>query len=268
MKHAHRACSTPPHAAPFLGGALALLHAALAHPAHADVVQSPPDDCPAGSVGVTSHAGQWCAARPCTSDAECAPPPYDRTSPRRICRELSLCVRSEQYTPGGWHQFRYLQDPDLERPTRHVAVGPCGAGCEAPAACQTGRFCAPADAAPAPPSRAAPSSAPPDPSQPSPPAAPRTSAPAMETGGPVARATGAPRGEAASGETGRGAGAASGGGCAVTPARAARSRTGGHRASAPLLGASLSLLGFATARRARASRRRLAGRARRGPVGR
>ncbi len=47
----------------------------------ADVVQSPPKDCPPGSRGVTSHAGPACVVANCESDAECKAAPS--TQPAR-----------------------------------------------------------------------------------------------------------------------------------------------------------------------------------------
>ena len=62
---------------------------ALTALALADVVSDPPEDCPPGSVGSTSHRGTRCAPLLC-NDATC--------NDDLTCQNLSLCVVSSTFT--------------------------------------------------------------------------------------------------------------------------------------------------------------------------
>jgi hypothetical protein len=86
--------------------------------ARADAVPPPPEDCPEGSRGETSHAGPSCVVAPCTPDTceagkSCKPRGFcligtdlkveggtcedtpDCTSPA-VCRKVPVCVAPEQ----------------------------------------------------------------------------------------------------------------------------------------------------------------------------
>ena len=68
--------------------------ALLATPASADVVQSPPDDCPSGAMGRTNHYGPHCAPDVCDPAAEeaCTTGSYPPRPAGRACREAAFCV--------------------------------------------------------------------------------------------------------------------------------------------------------------------------------
>ncbi|MCK6506795.1 hypothetical protein L6R53_26065 [Myxococcota bacterium] len=99
--------------------------------ARADVVDDPPADCPAGSVGQTSHTGTWCEAATCRSDSQCAE--------GQTCREVALCVDTYTRECGG---LRSKEETPCTF-TVHEAVGECGAGgtC-ARGTCETALRCA------------------------------------------------------------------------------------------------------------------------------
>ena len=54
-------------------------------PLWADAIPGPPENCPAGSRGTSSHCGEDCVPLPCSSDSDCK----DKT----ICRKTRLCIR-------------------------------------------------------------------------------------------------------------------------------------------------------------------------------
>lgn len=133
----------------------ALLSLLLLGPAVAlaDDLPGPPESCPPGSVGHSEHAGQWCAATTCTTDADCTVSGlrrqgagYYASEGRALsCREVALCVTEEEYSLGG----NIAADPPPTA-TRRVAHGECFDGaCPAGGECARVRRCAPA-AAPAP----------------------------------------------------------------------------------------------------------------------
>ncbi len=108
--------------------------------ARADAIEGPPTDCPAGSVGESSHSGAWCGATTCTADSDCEQ--YGRwPEPRRhyVCRQTELCVRTETYTLSQ----RLALPPGQAPPTatRAIGVGECGSACAAPAACTNLKRC-------------------------------------------------------------------------------------------------------------------------------
>ena len=118
--------------------ALLLLGPMGASPAVADEISPPPPSCPPGSSPHSEHAGEWCAASTCTSDADCT----EAASP--VCREVALCVVEEQYALGG----NIAADPPPTR-TRRVAHGECVDGaCPAGGVCGRVRRCAPPLGAP------------------------------------------------------------------------------------------------------------------------
>ncbi|MBI4704413.1 MAG: hypothetical protein HY744_25185, partial [Deltaproteobacteria bacterium] len=111
-------------------GAVLLVASALfgAPAASADVVQEPPEQCPAGSTGDTSHCGPRCAPRICTDVAQCAA--------GELCQPRALCLTQMECWP------HYPEDAG---PSYQDKVeGPCPA--QAPCAvgtCQTLKVCAP-----------------------------------------------------------------------------------------------------------------------------
>lgn len=108
--------------------------------ARADAVAAPPDDCPVGALGETSHAGTWCAPTTCTSDATCEAQHGGWGGEVRtlVCRPAGLCVRSEQYDPGGLRA-----EGEVVRLTRTVVEGACGgdADCTGSARCEVTPRC-------------------------------------------------------------------------------------------------------------------------------
>jgi hypothetical protein len=78
----------------------------------ADAIDLPPDDCPAGSVGQSSHAGTWCEAQTCAPGATCE---------EGTCQPHGLCVLTETRPCGG------RPAPGYENCTfvAHEALGPC-----------------------------------------------------------------------------------------------------------------------------------------------
>lgn len=115
------------HRVSLLSHATALAVLLLPATALADVVPSPPTDCPNGSHGRTGHAGPWCNPTTCTTDADCR-------EEGTACREAALCVETEEYRMGGW--------AGDQRSTREVAHGACGAdGQCAEGECRRAKYC-------------------------------------------------------------------------------------------------------------------------------
>jgi hypothetical protein len=116
--------------------------------AAADDVPPPPASCPAGSRGVTGHAGPACVPADCRNDSDC--------KNGEGCREQPLCVRVEEFV----HHRR--SDQKL---SRTVVASACGGGsgagpsCSEPHRCNPGKRCVPASA-PAGPGSATPTSVP------------------------------------------------------------------------------------------------------------
>ena len=83
--------------------------------AWADAVDMPPDNCPTGAEGTSSHSGTWCIPTECSSDDECSDTPCSE-------QEIGLCVETEEdVSCGGWM-------PDTGEPctfTRRTAHGTC-----------------------------------------------------------------------------------------------------------------------------------------------
>ena len=61
--------------------------------ASADVVNMPPEDCPPGAIGTSSHAGEWCKPNYCQSDTDC--------SDGNSCLEVPICVSRTEEPCGG-----------------------------------------------------------------------------------------------------------------------------------------------------------------------
>lgn len=167
----------------------ALALAATSGTASADAVGPPPDDCPPGAQGVTSHSGQWCVAMTCNTDADCTGGDSLRAMMGRgggptVCREVDLCLTTSTYHAGG--RGAYLNGPDAPPLTRVIASA-CTPSCDAPGVCSRAKRCAPA-AAVAPPVPAAPPAPPvpavaPGATPPTPAAAPPAASPTASSGG-------------------------------------------------------------------------------------
>lgn len=83
----------------------------LSMSAYADAIGPPPEDCPSGSTGRSSHAGRWCKPLPCVNDTCEA----DGT-----CETTGLCLLEASDCGGG-------RRPDTApcTRTRREAVGLC-----------------------------------------------------------------------------------------------------------------------------------------------
>lgn len=155
--------------------------AATSGTASADAVGPPPDDCPPGAQGVTGHAGQWCVAATCNTDADCTGGDSLRALMGRgggatVCREVDLCLTTSTYHAGG--RGAYVNGPDAPPLTRVIASA-CTPSCDAPGVCSRAKRCAPAGAV-APPVPAAP------PAPPVPPVAPGAAPPVPAAAPPAA----------------------------------------------------------------------------------
>lgn len=104
-----------------LGASFVLGALFVAPGARADAVPNPPDNCPNGAFGITSHAGTWCEATTCSPTNTCDTR-YGGDALK--CETQGLCVRSESYTAGG---RRAVDEPPLQL-TRQVADATCTAG--------------------------------------------------------------------------------------------------------------------------------------------
>lgn len=97
-----------------------LLFSALAI---ADVVDDPPEDCPAGSRGQTSHWGAWCEPDACADDpGQCA----EGTT----CQALNQCIVTHTYTVDTGddpRELTYLEVVSLCAEDGSCAEGTCTA---------------------------------------------------------------------------------------------------------------------------------------------
>jgi hypothetical protein len=59
----------------------------------ADVINAEPTNCPAGSIGTSSHSGEWCTPDECESDDECLNQPCSV--------DVGLCVVTTEEQCGG-----------------------------------------------------------------------------------------------------------------------------------------------------------------------
>jgi hypothetical protein len=172
-----------PHRLATLLRSLVLLTAVLglADSAAADAIMPPPDDCPSGETGISSHGGPrcvkveptdcpvgWrgalggdCMLRPCAADKDC--------EPSEACIDHSVCLQpsedgyydyGEQPPPGEAEETGALprnyprellggpMAPKVQRKKpiiRYEAVNLCAPSvqCAAPRTCQTEKLCAP-----------------------------------------------------------------------------------------------------------------------------
>ena len=83
--------------------------------AHADAIDMPPDDCPTGAVGVSSHDGAYCQPSTCDPKTACR-------DEGTLCQpDVGLCVEEQTVACGG-------KRSDMDKPcsvTLRVAHGPC-----------------------------------------------------------------------------------------------------------------------------------------------
>jgi len=126
--------------------------------AAADAIESPPA-CPPGATGQSSHSGTYCAATPCTTDAEC-------TESGRTCAEWRVCTRSASVMQGGRRigpptTFTALEVVGTCAPSANCrgdeeppppVVGTLAAG---PPTCTVARYCVPPSLPGLPPTRVA-----------------------------------------------------------------------------------------------------------------
>jgi len=108
-----------------------LLTLALLWPAAAvaDVVMPPPERCPRGATGTTSHEGQWCAPTTCIDDGNCWQ--------GRCTEAVGLCITSQQIRCGG----RGGWDPNC-KVTKTVAHSACSTDSDcATGTCQVASRC-------------------------------------------------------------------------------------------------------------------------------
>ncbi len=61
--------------------------------AFADAVMEPPEDCPVGSEGISSHAGEWCEELTCDANSSCP----EGTE----CLSISVCLDVYEEDCGG-----------------------------------------------------------------------------------------------------------------------------------------------------------------------
>jgi MYXO-CTERM domain-containing protein len=109
---------------------VALLLLAPGARARADVVESPPEDCPPSSVGDTCHGGPFCKLITCTMNTDC--------TDGATCQDVMACVGS--ISCGG---LEGGGDPPIPTTT-----GPCkeGGTCDGEALCKPIKQCvAPVD---------------------------------------------------------------------------------------------------------------------------
>lgn len=101
--------------------------------AAADALPPPPEDCPPGARGTSSHSGPACLPIPCATDADCRRnQPYG--DPPRVCRSTRLCIGEEVRT--NWRR------PDASWKVT-VARGDCSSACPAGTTCQEALRCVP-----------------------------------------------------------------------------------------------------------------------------
>ncbi len=95
----------------------------------ADAIGPPPEKCPPGAIGESSHEGEWCQPSTCTIDCP----------EGRKCRPgVGLCVTSTEVPCGG------LYPVEMEPCTTTIieAHGPCAADSDcAKGTCEVARRC-------------------------------------------------------------------------------------------------------------------------------
>jgi MYXO-CTERM domain-containing protein len=112
----------------------------LAKASLADAVMPPPEGCPPGSIGHSSHLGPFCAPTTCNTDDDCKNQGSwrDRDKGRTlVCEDRqALCIEQKDFT-------RWRGRADAGKNLRPVAVAACDRGgvCASPAVCETARRC-------------------------------------------------------------------------------------------------------------------------------
>jgi hypothetical protein len=105
--------------------AVAIATVSVGPSVRADVVGPPPDECPDGSLGGSSHCGPYCSPDRCTGDDDCE---GDTT-----CQEVPLCVEVLECMSNG--------GPFTQEAVTDTCEG--GGGCDDESTCQTLQVCAP-----------------------------------------------------------------------------------------------------------------------------
>ncbi len=115
--------------------ALALMFALSSSVAFADAIEGPPENCPSGALGTSSHYGPMCSPDLCNDDAECQAQGMFPRPPGRVCRPSQFCVleRTISHPRGDTHLTQF--------------EGPCGAdGTCAIGQCRAAKYCVDPDA--------------------------------------------------------------------------------------------------------------------------
>ena len=102
--------------------------------AHADAIDSPPEDCPRGSTGTSSHTDTYCMPSSCIASTDCTPPSDIGTERELVCSpSVGLCLETRTAIPGG----RFPDDIVPGPISYDVAHGACttDTDCVAPAHC-------------------------------------------------------------------------------------------------------------------------------------
>lgn len=140
---------------------LAAITLLLSPAVRADAVLPPPEDCPPGSIGQSSHNGPFCSVTTCSTDADCEGKCSwrDRDRGRRLrCEDsVPLCIEQREFS--NWRRPQNSQTKNIVP----VAVGSCDGSraCASPAVCETTKRCVFQDRPATPPTRTSgPASAP------------------------------------------------------------------------------------------------------------
>lgn len=110
--------------------------------ANADAIDAPPDDCPRGSTGTSSHTDTYCMPSSCTASANCTAPSDIGTERELVCTpSVGLCIETRTAMPGGRFPDGVVPSPI----TYDVAHGACttDADCTTPAHCVVMSRCTP-----------------------------------------------------------------------------------------------------------------------------
>ncbi len=106
---------------------VALAWLLIAPAVQADVVGPPPDYCPSGTEGTSSHCGSYCGAQLCADSSEC--------TGSEICQPLPLCLAQTECS-SHW-------DPDAAPTVIDTANSSCAGGTAcASGTCETVNVCA------------------------------------------------------------------------------------------------------------------------------
>ena len=101
--------------------------------AFADAIGPPPEKCPPGSVGTSSHEGDWCQPGTCSTDGHCP----DNAS----CKpDVGLCVTHDEVPCGGL----YPRDMEPCTTTLDVAHDACATNADcSEGTCEIAHRCVP-----------------------------------------------------------------------------------------------------------------------------